>query len=52
MNRSEIKSVIQSLARSQGMYGRLLRQITPEGYDYLEEQKFKDPVDLVLWLEG
>ena len=52
MNRSEIKSVIQTLARSQGLYGRLLRQITPEGYAYLEEQNFKDALDLVLWLEG
>lgn len=51
MNRTEIESVFRSLARSQGMYGRILRQITPEGYDYLEKQSFEDPLDLVLFLE-
>lgn len=52
MKRDEILELFRSLSRSQGFYGRLLQEITDEQLDYLEEQKFKDPVELILFLEG
>lgn len=61
MKYNEIKQVIQSLAQSQGFYGRLLHQINDveendidefnQMADYLESQNFKDPVDIVLFFE-
>lgn len=41
------------LACSQGFYGRLYEQIkdNDEALSYLEEQNFKDPIDLILFLE-
>ena len=41
------------LAYSQGFYGRLYEQIKDddEALSYLEEQNFKDPIDLILFLE-
>ena len=57
MNRQEILSSIQSLSMSQGFYGRLYQFLT-SGYDAaeaymnkLEEQKFNDVVDLVMYIE-
>lgn len=59
MKRDEILEVFQSLARSQGMYGRILRLIdrmTDEErevmWQELETQNFEDAVDLVLYIEG
>ena len=59
MKRDEILGVFQSLARSQGMYGRILRLIdrmTDEErevmWQELEAQNFEDAVDLVLYIEG
>ena len=59
MKRDEILEVFQSLARSQGMYGRILRLIdrmTDEErevmWQELEAQNFEDAVDLVLYIEG
>ena len=52
MNKDEILNTIKSLAKSQGFYGRLLEQLNNETLEYLEEQGFKDPVDLILFLEG
>lgn len=61
MNREEIMADIRSLANSQGFYSRLYRNLMaakendPESYEdfmcELEEQNFKDSVDLVLYLE-
>lgn len=53
MVRDEILKIIKSLAQSQGFYGRLLEQIqnNEEDLDYLEQQSFKDAVDLILFLE-
>lgn len=61
MKYNEIKKVIKNLSQSQGFYGRLLNQINEvEKNDtnkfkklvkYLELQKFKDPVDIVLFFE-
>lgn len=61
MNVVEVIEVIQSLAHSQGFYSRLLEQIldTKENDTetfqlfkaLVEEQKFKDAVDVVLFFE-
>lgn len=58
MKKEEILSAIRSLAASQGFYGKLLMLLTSEEpdsiayLDYLEEQNFKDCVDLVMFLES
>lgn len=59
LTRKEIYEAIESLAKSQGFYARLLNRINgaeDEDRDVffikLEEQNFKDTVDLVLYLEG
>lgn len=51
--------VIRSLSGSQGSYGRLLRQIEELDEDKIEQlrevveaQKFRDAVDVVMWIEG
>ena len=54
MNRQEILDVVKSLAMSQGYYGRLYDALT-NGTEYalqeMEEQNFKDAVDMIMWLE-
>lgn len=59
MNRDEIREVFKQLAMSQGFYGRLLRQIDEADEEArenfwkdLEEQNFKDAVDVVMYIEG
>lgn len=54
MKRNEILNVIQSLARSQGFYSRLLNDIedNDEILDVLERQSFNDVVDMILFIEG
>lgn len=62
MNREQIMEAIRQLAHSQGSYGRFycalcrLRDDEPEKFDkcmaVLEEQNFKDAVDLVMYLES
>lgn len=58
MKKEEILETIRFLAKSQGFYGRLLTTLTSDEPDavaylsYLEEQNFKDAVDLVLFLES
>ena len=61
MKREQIMQVIRSLAKSQGFYGRLLRDIQelqkndPEEADrllsMLEAQKFNDALDVILYFE-
>lgn len=53
MSKEEILSCIRTLAASQGFYGRLYEQIhdNTAALDYLEQQHFKDVLDLVLFLE-
>ena len=57
MDRQEILSSIQSLSMSQGFYGRLYQFLTSgndaaeECMNKLEEQKFNDVVDLVMYIE-
>ena len=59
MEREEIMEKIKSLASSQGLYGRLYRdlmELDEDEYDEvmteLESQNFKDGVDLVMFIEG
>lgn len=54
MSKEEIYNAIESLSKSQGFYCRVLQSVqeNPEVLDKLEELKFKDIVDLVLYLEG
>lgn len=58
MNRTQIMNAFKSLARSQGFYGRLvnyLESLDSDSYNEkmtaLENQKFKDVVDLVMYIE-
>lgn len=52
MNKEEILSAIESLAQSQGFYGRILENLNDETLDYLEKQNFTDTLDLILFLES
>ena len=59
MKREEILKLFHSLAQSQGFYGRLLRDIyrldksDQDRYlSHLEEQNFKDDIDVILFIEG
>jgi hypothetical protein len=57
----QVIGVVKMLSNSQGFYGRLLEQILylqeyePESFEefkeVVEEQHFKDPVDVVLFFE-
>ena len=58
MDREQIMQIIRDLAKSQGFYGRLydcIASLEAEQQDkyltYLEEQNFKDTLDLVLYFE-
>lgn len=51
-------ATIIDLMNSQGFYGRLYRSVNEmdderydQLYDLLSKQNFKDPLDVVLWLE-
>lgn len=59
MDRNEIRNTIETLAKSQGFYGRVLNAIDeaePERqekiWDELEAQNFTDSVDLVMYFES
>ena len=51
MNKDQILKTIRDLARGQGMYGRILNNMTDEALEYLEEQNFESPLDLILFIE-
>lgn len=56
MNKEEIWNAIIGLSRSQGFYGRLAESIEESGQkeeilQELEDKKFGDVLDLVLFLE-
>lgn len=53
MNKEEILKAVKSLAQSQGFYGRLLQQLesNEKALEYLEQQNFKDEIDLILFIE-
>ena len=54
MKKQEILSAIESLAHSQGFYGRLYEAIhnNEEALQYLENQDFKDIVDMIIFMES
>ena len=59
MNKYEIENLMQNLAMSQGLYGRMLNEIysAPEDeqerfWEQMEAQNFTDALDVVLFLEG
>lgn len=58
MKKEDILKAIRSLAASRGFYSRLLMVLTSDEPDavaylqYLEEQNFKDTVDLIMFLES
>ncbi|HHX67174.1 MAG TPA: hypothetical protein GX708_03840 [Gallicola sp.] len=61
MTRNEILETFKQLAQGQGFYGRLLASLEElketdskqyeETMQHLEEQNFKDSVDLVMYIE-
>lgn len=61
MKREEILKIIEGLSHSQGLYGRILRDLkdleqeNPEEYEEcmqtLEAQNFKEPLDLIRYIE-
>jgi hypothetical protein len=58
LNKKQIKDTFESLAKSQGMYQRLLdgiNELSEEDqkkfWDDLESRNFKDSVDVVLYME-
>lgn len=59
MDRNEIRNTIETLAKSQGFYGRVLNAIDEaeperqeEIWNTLEAQNFADSVDLVMYFES
>ena len=62
MNRNQIMTVIEGLSKAQGSYSRMyaalleMQENEPDEYDRvmqaLEEERFEDSVDLILFLEG
>lgn len=58
MDKEQILNAIKELAQSQGLYGRLYRDLTDgseqaeEMMKELEKQNFKDSVDLVMYIES
>jgi hypothetical protein len=57
MKKDAIKKVLLTLAQSQGFYGRVLESIesrpdAEEVWDELERQNFKEPFDIVMYLES
>jgi hypothetical protein len=59
MKRDKIMELFEGLAKSQGFYGRLLRDLRDLDEETLERvwieleaQEFKDEIDLILYLEA
>jgi len=53
LTKIEIQKAIETLTRSQGFYGRILKALdnNDELLDKLVDKGFKDVVDLVMYLE-
>jgi hypothetical protein len=51
MNQAQIMTVFRDLAKSQGLYGRILESITQEQLYALEQEGFSDAVELVMFIE-
>lgn len=52
MDRVQIRALFENLAKSQGLYGRLLARMTDEDWEYLEQQNFRDELDVILFIES
>ncbi len=54
MKRAELEVLFNTLAKSQGFYGRLLASLegNDEAWEHLEAQNFKDAVDVVMFIEA
>lgn len=59
LDRNDIMAMFKSLARSQGFYGRLICAINDadessreEFWQKLESKKFKDVVEVILYIES
>lgn len=58
MSREDILTAIQSLAKSQGSYGRMYQFLTSGSEEAenmlqdLEDQCFGDTVDMIMYIEG
>ena len=54
MTKTEIMEASKSLSHSQGFYGRLYETLksNPEALEFLEKQKFKDSLEMVMFLEA
>jgi len=54
MDRYEIYNLIRELARSQGLYSRILEEVevNPDILEELEGLNLQDAVDLILLIEG
>lgn len=59
LDRNDIMVVFKSLARSQGFYGRLICAINDadessreEFWQNLESKKFKDAVEVIMYIES
>ena len=53
MDQNEILKIIKTLSSTKGFYKKLYKNIldNPEYLKYLESMKFKDCIDLILYLE-
>ena len=56
MKKEEIKRFLERMSLSQGLYGRILRDINnaenpDEIWDKLESQNFKDDLDIIFFFE-
>ena len=54
MTKQEIMDAIEALAHSQGYYARLYVTLKehPEALEFLEKQNFKNPIDMIMFLQG
>ena len=59
MKIEQILKLFKSLAQSQGFYGRLLAELNDADeevrenfWQHMENQNFKDSLDVILYLEG
>ena len=59
MKFEEVMLLIKNLSKSQGFYGRMLRDIKELDVDsldkfktFIEEKNFKDGVEFILFIEG
>lgn len=58
LNFEDFIKLIKELSKSQGLYGRILREINELNEEELEKLKtainkkhFKDNIDIILWIE-